>query len=184
MMRPLLTTRYVLSMRLKLALVVTGLALAITACFPDQGGSPTPTTVSTTAAPTTTSTTTTTAPLPTLTYTGTADKTAGCYSGLLGDDTFEQSLGTDGWWHFGFQGCTLFSTETVALIDPAGGPTGDAFQSPTGYQCRFEIVGTSDATGYVTNQIGNVADTGGLIFLESSSSWSSPTTWKITCIQA
>lgn len=174
--------RYVLSMRLKLALAVTGLALAITACFPDQGGSPTPTTVPTTAAPTTT--TSTTAPLPTLTYTGTADKTAGCYSGLLGDDTFEQSLGTDGWWHFGFQGCTLFSTETVALIDPAGGPTGDAFQAPTGYQCRFEIVGTSDATGYVTNQIGNVADTGGLIFLESSSSWSSPTTWKITCIQA
>ena len=95
-----------------------------------------------------------------------------------------KALGTDGWWHFGFQGCTLFATETVALIDPAGGPTGDAFQAPTGYQCRFEIVGTSDATGYATDQLGNVADTGGLIFLESSSSWSSPTTWKITCIQA
>jgi len=145
---------------------------------------PATTTTTTSTSTTTTSTTTTTIPLPPLQYTGVADKSVGCYSGLLGDDTFEQALGADGWWHFGFQGCSLFSTETVALIDPAGGPTGDAFRAPTGYKCRFAIVGTSDGTGYFTDNVGSAADTGGLIFLESSSEWSSPTTWRIDCIQA
>lgn len=144
----------------------------------------TTTTTTTTEPPTTTSTTTTTTapPLPVLEYTGVADKFLGCYSGAAGDDTFHQVLGSDGYWDFYFQGCSLFSTETVALDDPPGGPFANAFEAPTGYECKFSIDGTSDGTGYYTTQVGTVADTGGLIFLESSSEWSSPTTWRITCI--
>jgi hypothetical protein len=121
-----------------------------------------------------------------LEYTGTADKTAGCYSGAVGDDTFHQVLGTDGYWDFYFQGCSAFATETVALDDPPGGPFANAFESPTGYKCKMSIDGTSDSTGYYTDQIGSVADTGGLIFLSSAntftSNWNSPTTWRINCI--
>lgn len=50
----------------------------------------------------------------------------------------------------------------------------------------MSIDGTSDSTGYYTDQIGSVADTGGLIFLSSAntftSNWNSPTTWRINCI--
>lgn len=190
-------------MRLTHIAVIAGLSIAVGACTPEGGegypvevtttwgdGSDTtvaPTTVApTTAAPTTTSTTTSTttttvAPLPTLVYTGTATKSLGCYGGLVtGNDRFEQDLGTDGWWDFGFQGCG--GTESVALIDPSGGPTGNAFEAPTGYQCTMSIDGTSDSTNYFTTKVGSAADTGGLIFLSSSSSWPSTTTWRITCI--
>lgn len=152
----------------------------------------TTTTTSTTVPPTTTttSTTTTTAPplLP-LVYTGVADKTAGCYSGAAGDDTFHQVLGTDGYWDFYFQGCSAFATETIALDDPPGGPFANAYEPPTGYKCRMSIDGSADGpTPWYSGadpQVGSVADTGGLIFFQSSSSWSSdwpdPTTWRITC---
>lgn len=132
-------------------------------------------------------TTTTTAPPPVLEYTGQVDKTAGCYSGVIGDADDAQAvpIGNDGWWDFYFQGCSLFATETVALWDPPGGATGNAFQAPTGYKCKMSIDGTSDATPYYTTNIGP-ADTGGWIFLESAemltSNWNSPTTWRITCI--
>jgi hypothetical protein len=101
---------------------------------------------------------------------------------LLGDDVFHVDMGADGWWDFGFQGCTTFSTETVALTDPIGAQFADSFKSPTGYKCKLSIDGTSDSTGFYTNQVGSIADTGGLIFLSSSSAWSSPTTWRVTCV--
>jgi hypothetical protein len=69
----------------------------------------------------------------------------------------------------------------VALIDPAGGHTANAFQAPTGYQCKLSIDGTSDSTGYFTDSISAAGDTGGYIFLSSSSSWPTNTTWRITC---
>ena len=180
----------VTSMRLTHLVAAAGLTLAVTACVPETGGGTSTTTTpgstttapatTTTAAPTTT-TTTTVAPLPTLTYTGVADKTAGCFSGLGGNDDEQVTLGTDGWWYFGFQGCSLGSTETVALIDPAGGPSADAFKAPTGYQCKLEIVGTADSTAYFTDKVSSGADTGGLIFLSSSSAWPNTSTWQITC---
>ena len=129
----------------------------------------------------------TTAPPPVLEYTGQVDKTIGCYSGVIGDadDVVALPLGNDGWWDFYFQGCRAFATETVALWDPPGGATGNAFQAPSGYKCKMSIDGTSDDTPYYTTNIGP-ADTGGWIFLESAatltSDWDSPTTWRITCI--
>ena len=118
-----------------------------------------------------------------------ADKTADCYSGAAGDDTFHQVLGTDGYWDFYFQGCSAFATETIALDDPPGGPFANAYEPPTGYKCRMSIDGSADGpTPWYSGadpQVGSVADTGGLIFFQSSSSWSSdwpnPTTWRITC---
>jgi len=106
-----------------------------------------------------------------------ADKTAGCYSGAAGDDTFHQVLGTDGYWDFYFQGCSAFATETIALDDPPGGPFANAYEPPTGYKCRMSIDGSADGpTPWYSGadpQVGSVADTGGLIFFQSSSSWSS-----------
>jgi len=96
----------------------------------------------------------------------------------LGDDE-QINLGADGWWDFGFQGCTAFETETVALIDPVGGPTGDAFQAPTGYECSMDVDG--DTAGPYTNQIGGTADTGGKIFINSSHAYPNTTSWTITC---
>ena len=106
-----------------------------------------------------------------------------------GDDTFHQVLGTDGYWDFYFQGCSAFATETIALDDPPGGPFANAYEPPTGYKCRMSIDGSADGpTPWYSGadpQVGSVADTGGLIFFQSSSSWSSdwpnPTTWRITC---
>ena len=129
-------------------------------------------------------TTTTTAPPPVLEYTGQVDKTIGCYSGVIGDadDVVALPLGNDGWWDFYFQGCSAFATETVALWDPPGGATGNAFQAPSGYKCKMSIDGTSDDTPYYTNDIG-IADTGGLIFLSSSYDWpDGDVSWTVTCI--
>lgn len=118
-------------------------------------------------------------PLPELVYTGTVDKTAGCFSGLLGDDVVNLTLGGDGWWGFGFAGCTAFDTETVALDDFAPN-IGNAFQAPTGYECRLEIDGTSDMTPYYTTNVVPL-DTWGIVFLNSSSAWPNNTTWTVRC---
>lgn len=139
------------------------------ACAPEQGpGGPVPTTP-------------TNPPLPEIVVTGTADKTAGCFSGAGGNDSFAKTLGTDGWWDFYFQGCSIGATETVALWDPLGGPTADAFQAPTGYACKMSIDGTGDETSWYTHSVGSVADTGGLIFLSSTNAWPNETHWTITC---
>ena len=114
--------------------------------------------------------------------TGTATKTWGCF----GPDSFAVDLthptipANSGWWNFAFQGCTALNTESVRY-DFLGGRT-DCYKEPVGYQCKMDILGEGDGIGYNTNKIGAVADTGGLIFINSSSSWSSPTTWQITCI--
>ena len=137
---------------------------------------------STTAGPTTT----TTIVPPPQTYTGTADKFLGCFSGAIGDDVFQVNLGTDGWWHFYIQGCSLFSTETVALHDPPGGPVADAFQAPGGKKCAMDILRTNgsviQSTPYYTDRVGPLADTGGWIFLNSNSKWPDEVQWRITCI--
>lgn len=144
------------------------------ACVPPGGGGGTGTT---------TTSTTTAPPLPDLVYHGTADKTLGCFSGVGGDDRFHQVLGDDGWWDFYFQGCTTLASETVALWDPAGGPTADAFQSPSGYACMMRIDGTSDYTGWFVDSVTDFAnaDTGGLIFINSTNAWPDTTNWTITC---
>lgn len=157
-------------MRTLRILAVIGAALMLGACATEEGP------------PGSTTTTTTRAPLPTIVVNGTAGKTLGCFSGAGGNDSFSIALGDNGWWDFYFQGCTLGASETVALWDPAGGPSADAFQAPTGYACRMSIDGTSDQTKWFTHSIGSVADTGGLIFLESSSEWPTTTNWTITCI--
>ena len=46
---------------------------------------------------------------------------------------------------------------------------------------KLAIAGTSDETPWYTNQIGSTADTGGKVFLSSSSAWPNTTTWTITC---
>ena len=154
-------------MRFRSALIIAMGALALTGCPTEPGGGGGRTT--------TTTTTTTTAPPPQLVYTGTADKNIGCYSGVGGDDKFDQALGSDGHWSFYFQGCTAFSTETVAF-DAQHGVTN--FVAPTGYQCRMSIDGTSDATGWWTNPH---SSPGGTIFLSSSSTWPDVAGWTITC---
>ncbi|MCB0978704.1 MAG: twin-arginine translocation signal domain-containing protein [Acidimicrobiales bacterium] len=109
-------------------------------------------------------------PKPQITAQGTADKTLGCFSGAVGDDVFMPSLG-DGWWHFYFQGCSLFSTESVALHDPPGGPFANAYEPPTGYKCKMNLTAPGDpstvryTTGYVSNPINGIADTGGWVFI-------------------
>lgn len=137
---------------------------------------------STTAAPTTT----TTLVPPPIVATGSADKTLGCFSGAVGDDAYQVTLGADGWWDFYLQGCSLFSTESVALHDPPGGHFGDAFQAPTGKKCRMDIERADGSviktTPYYTNLVGSLADTGGLIFITSDSAWPNSTKWRITCI--
>lgn len=158
-------------MRWKLILTSLCLGAALLGCTPpNTGGSG--------------GTTTTTAPLPTLTYSGNVDKLVGCFSGAGGDDSVQQVLGTDGWWDFTFQGCSLGATESVALWDPPGGHSSDGFQAPTGYQCKMSIDGTPDETPYRTNSMApaGTPDSGGLIFLESSAAWPDTTTWRITCI--
>lgn len=156
-------------MRTLKILAVIGAALMLGACAPEQGP----------AGPTTTSTTN--PPLPEIIITGTATKTLGCFSGVGGDDRYQVTLGDDGWWDFYFQGCTAGADETVALWDPPGGHNADAFQAPTGYACKMTIDGTGDQTHWFTHSIGSVADTGGLIFLESSAAWPTETDWVITC---
>ncbi len=107
----------------------------------------------------------------------------GCFTGAFGTtNRFEQTLGSDGYWDFYFQGCN--GTESVALYDPAGGRVGDAFKSPTGYKCQLTIDGTSDGTAYHTDQIGAVADTGGLVIINRSSAWPGSAGWTINCIDA
>lgn len=103
-----------------------------------------------------------------LVYNGTAQKSLGCFSGAFGTtNQFAVTLGTDGWWNFYFQGCSLGSTESVALraLSPHAA---DAFQPPTGYKCKFQLVNGPTVlydTGYVTNPINGIADTGGVIFI-------------------
>lgn len=151
-----------------------GALLTAAACTPSTGGG------SSTTAPPTTPTTEAPQPLEPFEVSGTADKTVGCFSGLLGDDNQEVNLGSDGWWNFGFQGCSLGATETVALLGVAP-HVADGFKAPTGYECKLAIAGTSDETPWYTNQIGSTADTGGKVFLSSSSAWPNTTTWTITC---
>ena len=112
-------------------------------------------------------------PLPQISVSGTATKTLtlGCFSGAGGDDQWLQALGGDGWWHFYFQGCSAGNTESVALADPPGGPVGNAYEPPTGYKCKFNLTAPGDpstvrySTGYVTNPINGIADTGGVVFI-------------------
>lgn len=101
-----------------------------------------------------------------------ADKTAGCYSAGLGDDVFAADLG-GGHWDFYFQGCSRFGlipgSESVALSATGGHPL-DAYEPPPGYKCRMTLHnGTSGAqivdTGYVSNPINGIEDTGGVIFI-------------------
>ncbi|MBX7161484.1 MAG: hypothetical protein K1X95_14435 [Acidimicrobiia bacterium] len=103
---------------------------------------------------------------PQITANGTADKNGfGCFSGAGGDDQFLVTLG-DGWWHFYFQGCGL--TESVALADPPGGPSANAYEPPTGYKCKMQLLQGMTVvydTGYVSNPINGIADTGGYVFI-------------------
>lgn len=106
-----------------------------------------------------------------ITAQGTADKTAGCFSGAGGDDSWAIDLG-DGWWDFAFQGCSLGSTESVALWDPPGGHAlGNCYKAPTGYKCKFNLTAPGDpstvryTTGYVTDPIDGGPDTGGWVFI-------------------
>lgn len=108
-----------------------------------------------------------------ITAQGTATKTIGCFSGAGGDDSFAIDLGTGmgaGWWDFAFQGCGL--SESVALWDPPGGHAlGNAYEPPTGYKCKFNLTAPGDpstiyySTGYVSNPINGIADTGGVVFI-------------------
>ncbi|MBX7161483.1 MAG: hypothetical protein K1X95_14430 [Acidimicrobiia bacterium] len=124
--------------------------------------------------------------MPQITANGTATKTPGlkCFSGAGGDDQFEVSLG-DGWWHFYFQGCAFSNSESVILADPPGGPSDNAYQPPTGYQCRMLVTGTSGTydTGWVADPINGIADTGGVVFIGPGGTfWGlGNVTWQITC---
>ncbi len=122
---------------------------------------------------------------PPITATGTATKSVGCFSGAGGDDQFLVTLG-DGWWHFYFQGCSLGSSESVALADPPGGPSANAYKAPTNYHCRMELLnGTTPVydTGWVSDPINGIADTGGLIFIGTSAypNGYGDMNWRITC---
>ena len=150
-------------------LALAAVVLLLGACVPEGGGGG--------------ATTTTAPPLPDLVYTGTATKTVGCFSGVGGDDRYQVAMGDDGWWNFYFQGCSLASSETVALWGVSGPHFTDAFQSPTGYACMMSIDGTADHTGWLLDSVTNVgnADTGGLIFIASTNAWPNQTNWTITC---
>ena len=122
---------------------------------------------------------------PPITATGTATKSVGCFSGAGGGDQFLVTLG-DGWWHFYFQGCSLGSSESVALADPPGGPSANAYKAPTNYHCRMELLnGTTPVydTGWVSDPINGIADTGGLIFIGTSAypNGYGDMNWRITC---
>ena len=116
---------------------------------------------------------------------GPADKTLGCYSGALGDDRFYTALGTDGYFGFMFQGCSLGNTESVAL-DVLNTPVGDAYKAPTGYRCRFEIISGGSSvynSGYLNDPINGIADTGGVIFVSPAQfpNGLGTVNWRITC---
>ncbi len=123
---------------------------------------------------------------PPITASGLAQKTVGCFSGAGGNDQFLVPLGDDGWWHFYFQGCSLASTESVALADPPGGPSANAYQAPTNYRCKMELLqGTTPVydTGWVTDPINGIADTGGYIFIGTAAypNGYGDMGWRITC---
>ena len=159
-----------LHMRTLRILAIIGAALMLGACATEQGP------------PESTTTSTTRAPLPTIIVTGKAGKLLNCYLLTNGKNRFSIALGEDGWWKFYFQGCSLGASETVALDGPIGGFGPDAFQAPTGYACMMSIDRTPDQTEWLTHSIGSGADTDGLVFIESSWPWPSPTNWTITCI--
>ncbi len=99
-----------------------------------------------------------------------AEKTSGCYSGAGGNDQFQATFGSGGVWNFFFQGCSLFSTESVALAGIPGPNFTNAYEPPPGYKCKMILHnGNSGAqiydTGYVSNPINGSADTGGVIFI-------------------
>jgi hypothetical protein len=119
-----------------------------------------------------------------ITVEGTATKSVGCFGGAGSNDQFLTTLGTDGWWHFYFQGCGL--TESVALADPIGGPTANAYQPPTGYRCKMQLISGGSVvydTGYVSDPINGIADTGGYVFIGTSAypNGIGNMSWKITC---
>ena len=144
---------------------------------------------STTPAPTTTI-----APQ-TIEVTGSVYKTLGCYGGVTDtSDRFLEQLGTDGWWHFYFQGCV--GSESVALYDPLPIPFADAFHAPTGKKCQMTLERTNGSIIATTKwygpntptpapiaDIGPVADTGGWVFILGGAfkSWPSTMVWRITC---
>ena len=99
-----------------------------------------------------------------------AEKTLDCYSGAGGNDQFQATFGSGGVWNFFFQGCSAFSTESVALAGIPGPNFTNAYEPPPGYKCKMILHnGNSGAqiydTGYVSNPINGFADTGGVIFI-------------------
>ena len=99
-----------------------------------------------------------------------AEKTLDCYSGAGGNDQFQATFGSGGVWNFFFQGCSLFSTESVALAGIPGPNFTNAYEPPPGYKCKMILHnGNSGAqiydTGYVSNPINGFADTGGVLFI-------------------
>lgn len=119
-----------------------------------------------------------------ITAEGTATKTLGCFGGAGSNDQFITPLGADGWWHFYFQGCG--ATESVALADPAGGPVANAYQPPTGYKCKMQLISSTTVvvdTGYVTDPINGIADTGGYVFIGTGTypNGYGNMSWKIIC---
>lgn len=121
-----------------------------------------------------------------ITASGTATRSVGCFGGAGSNDQFLQALGDDGWWHFYFQGCGLGNSESVALADPPGGPFGNAYKPPTGYHCKMQLIWGGNPvydTGYVSDPINGIADTGGVIFIGGApfNGHGGNMTWKITC---
>lgn len=115
---------------------------------------------------------------------GPATKVAGCFGGAGTNDSFHVELGDDGWWDFTFQGCG--GTESVALWDPPGGPFGNAYEPPTGFQCRMELISAGISvydTGFVSNPINGIADTGGVVFIGTAQypNGHGNMHWRITC---
>lgn len=97
-------------------------------------------------------------------------KSVGCYSGAFGTvNSHNASISGGGHWNFYFQGCGIGNTESVAL---AAGPPNIAnnYEPPPGYKCKMILHNGNTGvqiydTGYVSNPINGIADTGGVIFI-------------------
>lgn len=99
-----------------------------------------------------------------------AEKTLGCYSGAGGNDQFQATFGSGGVWNFFFQGCSALSTESVALAGIPGPNIANAYEPPPGYKCKMILHNGNSGdqiydTGYVSNPINGMADTGGVVFI-------------------
>ncbi len=98
------------------------------------------------------------------------EKYSGCYSGLGGTtNSHNATISGGGHWNFYFQGCSIGNTESVRL--EAGPPDiFNNYEPPPGYKCKMILHNGNSGdqiydTGYVSNPIIGIADTGGVVFI-------------------